>query len=242
MTLQGNFGARLKIPNRLHKLFHQAGELRKLELEMRAIHSVTNNIQLAKPALFLQQLAFSKKKTSKKLRKKRKAYPAFKPGDFAKHPGVKLSSSTWKRFLATRASSILDLLKQDIISDIRSLHQLRKMLKSILYFLTVCKNGVRPGWVFLKTRKSFIQSVENKLGSLHDTDFFISSLGKKHQIINAREQAVLKKINRQWQKDMMSMKQDLQPLLTDLRQFALDLKNKSTDDLNTADQLSGQKS
>ncbi|MDP9042985.1 MAG: hypothetical protein M3N30_13465, partial [Bacteroidota bacterium] len=193
-----------------------------------AIHSVTNNIQLAKPALFLQQLAFSKKKTSKKLSRKRKAYAAFRSGDFAKHPGVKLSSSTWERFLATRASSILDLLKQDIITDIRSLHQLRKILKSILYVLPVCKNGVKPGWLFFKTHKRFIQSVESKLGSIHDTDFFITSLGKRHQIINAREQAVLKKINRKWQKDMMTMKQDLQPLLTDLRQFALDLKIKST--------------
>lgn len=238
MTIQGDFGARLKLPNRLQKLFHQAGELRKFELEMYAIYSVAKNKQLAKPTLFLQHIAFFKKKISKRLLRKRKTCPPFKTGDFAKHSGVKLTSKTWLRFWAVRASFILDLLKQDIITDIRSLHQLRKILKAVLYVLPLCRKGVKPVRVLLKANKKFIQSVEFKLGSIHDTDIFITFLENKHQIIDHREQAVLKRIYRAWQNNMMAMKKDLQPMLTDLRKFTLDLKNQSTDDLNTEDQLS----
>ena len=94
--------------------------------------------------------------------------------DFVKHPRVRLFSGTCKQFLAARALSILDLLNKDIISDIRPLHELRKILKSIIYILPVCKKDVKPVRIFLKTRKKFMESVESKIGSLHDTDFFIS--------------------------------------------------------------------
>jgi CHAD domain-containing protein len=237
MSIQDNFGARTEIPGRLEKLFHEAGKLRKFGLAIKAIQSITDHNRLSKPTLFLQQIRLSEKKSDKKLRKKQRTYPAFKPGDFVKHPGVRLSSDTWQRFLADRASSILNLLKQDILADIRSLHQLRKILKSILYVLPVYKKGEIPVRVFLKTRKRFMQSVESKIGSLHDTDFFITWLEKKQNLIDAGEEAALKKIKREWQHDMMGMRKDLKPLLPSVRQFALDLKDQSTGDLNTARML-----
>ncbi len=99
MILQDNFGARPGIPYRLEKLFHEAGKLRKYGLEMKAIESISDHSRLPKPTLFLQQIRFFKKKTSKKLQNKQKAYRAFKPGEFARHPGVRLSSDTWQRFM-----------------------------------------------------------------------------------------------------------------------------------------------
>jgi hypothetical protein len=234
MTVQGNFGARPEIPDRLGELFHEAGRVRKFGLATKAIQSITENNRLSKPTQFLYQLSFSKKKSSNKLRKKRKTYPAFKPGDFAKHPGAELSSQTWRGFMATRASFILDLLTQDILADIRCLHQLRKILKSILYVLPVCENGAEPVRVFLKTRKRFIQTVESKIGSIHDTHFFVTWLEKKHNLIHVGEEVALRKIKREWQNDMTRMRKDLHPLLRTIRQFALDLKEKSTGDLKTA--------
>jgi CHAD domain len=234
MKIQNNFGARSEIPDRLDKLFHEAGELRKLELETSVIESITNNNRLSKPTLFIEHLKFSKKKTSKKLCKKRNTYRAFKLRDFAKHSDSKLSSYTWQQFLAARASSMVDLFTQDIISDIQSLHRLRKILKSILYVLPLCKKKVKSVRVILKTRKRFIKSVESKIGTLHDTHFFVTSLEKNHNIIQSPEQDSLKRIRQVWQKDMMWMRKDLQPLLPAIRQFALDLKDQSTDYLNTA--------
>ena len=227
MILQDGFGARPGIPYRLEKLFHEAGKLRKFGLEMKAIESISDHNLLPKPTLFLQKLRFFKKKTSKKLQNKQKAYRAFKPGDFARHPGVRLSSETWQRFMTTRASSILELLEQDILSDIRSLHELRKILKSILYVLPVSKNNLKPIRVFLNSRKRFIETLESKIGSLHDTSFFIGWLEKKHSLIQLREERTLKRIKREWQHDMISIRKDLKPLLPAVRQVAIDLQGHS---------------
>jgi hypothetical protein len=227
LTIQKYAGARSEIPDRLEKLYHDAGKVRKFELEMSAIQSITNNKKLSKPSLFLNHLISSKKKARKKLRKKRREYPSFKLRDFVKHPEVRLSTHTWQQFLAARASSILDLLSQDIISDIRSLHQLRKILKSILYVLPLCKNGIKPLRVFLKKRKRFIKSVESKIGSLHDNNSFVTSLEKKYNIIHASEERALIKVKKKWQSDMMRMKEKLQQQLPTIRDFALDLKDQS---------------
>ncbi len=232
MAIQNNYGARSEIPDRLEKLFHVAGKLRKRGLQMGSVNSITKNNRLSKPTLFLKWLKSSEKKTSKKLRKKRSAYEAFKAGDLVKHPEVKLSSDTWQQFLAARASSILDLLRQDIISDIGSLHQLRKILKSVLYVLPICKNGAEPVWIYLKMRKRLIKSVESKIGSIHDTGFFVEWLEKKHHIIQTTEQDSLKRIKLEWQNNMTIMKKDLEPLLPVIRQFALDLKDQLTGSLN----------
>ena len=87
MTNQNNFHARSEIPNRLGKLFHEAGRLRKSELQIGAMDSITKNNRLSRPILFLERLKSSEKKTNKRLRKKRKVYPSFKIKDFAKTSG-----------------------------------------------------------------------------------------------------------------------------------------------------------
>src|SRR6201995_1185216 len=125
-TFKNNFGAHRELPGRLEKLFHEAGRLRTFGLETKAIKTITNHNRLIKPMLFLQQLGLFEKKSIQRLRKKRKEYPEVKVRDMMKHPERKLSSGTCKQFLAARASSISDQLNQDIISDISSLHQLRK--------------------------------------------------------------------------------------------------------------------
>lgn len=232
VILQNNFGAGADISGRLGKLFHEAGKFRKFELEIKAIKSVTEHNSFSKPALFLEELEFSRKKSSKKLRKIQKQYPSFKPGDFIKHPGSGLSSDTWQKFLVNASSSILDLFKQDVISDIKYLHQLRKLLKSIIYIIPVCKNGLKPVHVFLKTRKEFMKSVESKIGSMHDTDFFLRLLEKKYDPNNTGESGALRKIKREWQHDIVTMRKDLKPLLPVVRRFALELKEKANGELN----------
>jgi hypothetical protein len=232
MILQDNFGTGGDVSGRLGKLFHEAGEFRNFGLEIKAIDSIADHNRLAKPIIFMDQLGFSKKKSGKKLRKIQKRYPLFKTADFLKHPRIGLSSDTWHQFLINRASSILELFKQDEFSDIKQLHHLRKILKSILYVLPVCKSGEKQVRVFLKTRRRFIKSVESKIGSMHDTDLFLRRLEKKQEEVSAAELATLRKIKREWQHDIVNMRKDLRPLLPSVRQFALDLKDKSTRDLN----------
>jgi hypothetical protein len=232
VILQNNFGAGADISGRLGKLFHEAGKFRKFGLEIKAIESITDHNSFSKPVLFLDQLGFSRKKSSKKLRKMQKQYPSFKPGDFIKHSGAELSADTWQKFLVNASSSMLELFKQDIISDIKYLHQLRKILKSIIYVMPVCKNEVKPVHVFLKTRKEFMKSIESKIGSMHDTDFFLRWLEKKYDLIDSRESGAFRKIKREWQHDIVTMRKDLKPLLPVVRRFALDLKEKTNSDLN----------
>ena len=232
LILQNNFDATADVSGRLGKLFDKAGKLRKFGLEIEAIKSISDHNRLSKPILFIEQLGSSKRKYSRKIRKIQKRYPTFRPGDFIKDPAMRFSSDTSQQFLAGRAAAIMDLLKQDITSDIKSLHQLRKILKSILYVLPVCKNGVKPVGVFLKTRERFMKSVESKIGSMHDTDTFLRRLEKKHDLIDAAELNALRKIKREWQHDIVIMRKDLKPMLHALRQFALDLQNKSTGELN----------
>jgi len=234
MTVQNNFGAQPENPDRLGKLFKEAGKLRTFELETEAIQSITKNKRLTRPSLFLQQLNLSKKKSSKRLSKKRRAYHPFKIREFAKHADSKLSSHTCQEFLAARASSILDLLTKDIMADIRFLHQLRKMLKSILYVLPLCKKGSKPARALLKTNKKFLEYMESVIGSLHDTDYFVTWLEKNQNIIHASEEKALIKIKKKWLNDMKHLKDDLQPMLPAIRQFALDLKDHSPDKSNTA--------
>ena len=110
------------------------------------------------------------------------------------------------------------------MNDIQLLHQLRKILKSILYVMPLCKRGED----FLKEHKKFMKSLESKIGSLHDTNSFVTWVGKKYFIIHASEERALIKIKHQWQKDIMHMKEDLQQLRSPgIRQVALELKDLS---------------
>ncbi len=109
------------------------------------------------------------------------------------------------------------------MNDIQLLHQLRKILKSILYVMPLCKRGED----FLKEHKKFMKSLESKIGSLHDTNSFVTWLEKKYCFIHASEERALIKIKHQWQKDIMHMKEDLQTLLPGIRQVALELKDLS---------------
>jgi len=227
MSMQSNFESSTKIPENADKLFHQAGKLRKYTLETQAIESISKQNRLLKPKLFLRQLKLYEEKSSKKLRKEQKTFPAFKAEDFVKHPGTKLFPDTCKQFLAARSLSILDLLKEDILADIRTLHQLRKIFKSIIYISPFCTKDLKPIGLFLETRKKFMHSIESKIGSLHDTDFFIRRLEKKHDLIVADEDPALRNIKREWQHDIKRIKNNLQPLLQAVKQFALDLKGHS---------------
>jgi hypothetical protein len=224
MTVQKDFSASPEIPRRLEKLFHNAGKIRKFELENKAIRSLTNDNEIFRPALILGLLNASKRKMIKNLRKKRRTYQPFEPGDFAKHPDSKLSQHTWQQFMDTQAESILNLLEGDILSDIRSLHQLRKILKSILYVLPIGENPDAPDQAYLEKHKEFMKSIESKIGSIHDTDFFIGWLGKKHDIEQGPGQGILEKIIKVWKNDIEKMKDELRPLLPVIRQLALDLK------------------
>jgi hypothetical protein len=232
MNFQKNFGARSEIPGRLDTVFNEAGKLRAFGLEMKAIDLITHKNGLSKPKLFLKHLDFSRKKTCKKLIRKRWVSAAFKLREFSKHPDTKLSPNTCRQFLFNKASSMLDLLSGDILSDIKSLHQLRKILKSILYVEPICKKFAEPVVVFLKANKKLMKSVESEIGSLHDTDSFVAGLGKKNRRIHVSEETALRKIKREWQNDMKRMEKDLQTILPAIRQFALDLKDQSTDNLN----------
>ncbi len=86
----------------------------------------------------------------------------------------------------------------------------------------------------MKSRKRFIKSLESKIGSLHDTSFFIGWLEKKQSLIDAGEEAALKKIKREWQHDMISIRKELKPLLPAVRQVAIDLQGHSEADMNKA--------
>jgi len=226
MTAQKDFSANPEFPPHLEALFHTAGKIRKFEMENEAIRSIANKNGICKPEHILGKLNASKIKSVKNLRKKRRNYKIFKPEDFAKHPDSKLSEKTWQQFLGAQAEYIMNLLEGDILSDVRSLHQLRKVLKSILYVLPVGKNAAAaPVYSFLDRNKKFLKSVEAKIGSIHDVDFFIRWIEKKQDTEQEHGQEILKKIMEVWKNDIESMKEDLRPSLPVIRQFALDLNH-----------------
>jgi CHAD domain-containing protein len=231
LNTQNNMGAGSVIPNRLDALFHEAGKLRKIGLERKAIESIISKNSFSKPVLYLKQLEHSGKRIARKLIRKRSTSPAFKPHEFSGNAEVKITSQICKQFLSGQTSLILDLLNRDILSDIKSLHQLRKILKSILFVLPLCKKVVEPVVVFLKTHKKFIKSIESEIGSLHDTDSFITGLGRKHRRIDVYEEPVLRKIKKEWLNGMKRMKKDLETVLPALRQFALGLKDQTVENL-----------
>ncbi len=237
MSFQKDFGVPSEIPGRLDTLFNDAGKLRAVGLEMKAIDLITHKNGFSKPKLFLKQLDFSKKKTCKKLIKKRRVSAAFELREFSKHPGSKLSPNTCREFLFGKASSLLDLLSGEVLSDIKSLHQVRKILKSILYVLPICEKLTEEVVAFLKTHKKLMKSVESEIGSLHDTDSFIAGLGKKHHTIHVSEESALRKIKRAWQNDMKRMEKDLETVLPAISQFAVGLKDQSTDNLKNVRQM-----
>ena len=225
MTAQKDFNANPEFPPRLESLFHNAGKIRKFELENGAIRSIINKSGIYKPEHILEQLKGSKRKMIKNLRKKRRTYQAFKPGDFAKYPDSKLSKHTWQKFMGAQAESILNLLEGNILSDVRSLHQLRKILKSILYVLPVGKNAVAPVHTILDSNKKFLKSTEAKIGSIHDADFFVRWIEKKRHVEHGSGQETLDNIIQVWKNDIDKMKEDLRPLLPVINQFALKLKH-----------------
>ncbi len=225
MRFESKFGAVLQLPERLDKIFHEVGELRKIDLETEAIHSITKNGIIDSPKRFMEYLSLVKKKTVNKLGEKPRSFAVFRVKDFVKFPSGLLSIHLLEQFLTARAVSVSDLLKQDIMADMRNLHQLRKILKSVLYVLPLYKEDIESVQRMLNSYEKIIKSVESNIGSLHDTDSFVRHLGKKQHKIHATEQQSMEQIKQEWLKEIANMKENVQQQLPAVQQFADELTN-----------------
>jgi len=223
LDLQKNCMLQQEIPDRLVKLYHEAGKGRKFSLELDAVRTMSRDQAFSKPEVFMDWLLSSKKKTNHKLAKKSRALHNLKVKGLVKYPNTRISHHEWHRFLVNRADCMLELLALDLLTDLHSIHQLRKLIKSVLYIQPLIE---KPSAVysFIESRKDFLKQAESKIGSLHDHAFFLEDLEKMPGWEQSPECTTLEKIKKGWQENIESLKEDIQKLFPEVQQFALELK------------------
>jgi CHAD domain-containing protein len=218
ITVNGNT---VSIPKRLKKLYRLLGRIRLIQLHRQAILEVTGKFHTGKPAHYLLSLENERRKLKKEAKNRVRKMKPLRAKNFGKGLPEKIGAVGSLKYFALQGNRLIDLLHHPN-PDEESLHEIRKILKGILYDLPYLKDKNIRNRHLNQTRTADMKSLESKIGEFHDISTSLQLLREAMKNpYGIREKHYLTLILNLWQKD----KEDLKRQITDL---GLTLSNKDT--------------
>jgi cellulose biosynthesis protein BcsQ len=157
-----------KIPKAIKKIYHQAGDIRNLQLHQKRISGLTNDLLIESPFSYLKCLRKEEKSKRKKIKRKAKqiSFKDFKKKLIDNIPS-ELTHEVKKEFVQKSKLRLEQLLSLPFYYD-ETLHDIRKILKDLSYnyqYLNAYVVTIMPA-DFCKLDS--IENVANTLGEFHD--------------------------------------------------------------------------
>jgi CHAD domain-containing protein len=215
-------GSKVFIPQRLKKLYKLLGKIRLGQLHHRAILQTTDILQAARPAQYIELLENETRGFRKEAKKHMRKMKPLKVKDFGRAlPETISKTESFKYFIlqTNRLENLLHLPEPDE----ESLHEIRKIMKNMLYDLQYLKDWNIRNLELNQKRMSDMKILESKIGEFHDIYTSQKLLEKTLKTPDGiPEEHCLSLILSHWQDD----KENLKRQITDL--------------MNTVYRLSGQ--
>ncbi len=204
------------IPKRLKTLNGYIGIVRNIQLHRHSIFKYITNNKIEVPAAYIEMLVKEKAYWQKE------AADLMEENDFKedegkiiKHLPGELNKSSIKAFVKDK----LDKLKEQLndMNDDDAIHNIRKILKDILYNLEIVKDHADlPGII---SKEVDLKSLTSMLGDFRDKCIELEFLQPEYldKIKDPEEKARLVHIKNDFEKDKQNLKQQLQNKLEELQ-------------------------
>ena len=194
----------IKIKRRIKTFYNTTGKIRNAQLHKQRIIQLSMTLSLEAPETYLELLNEEgiKEKRKARLDAKEISFLRFKRTLIRSMP-EELTTASVQYFTTQKRNELLAFLTLSVYDD-ETLHNIRKILKDILYDWTYIMTYLASGFPEYLVHKENIESLATKLGDFHDLCVALSFLTPVYidQIISEAEKDVLMVIKRrmEWEK------------------------------------------
>ncbi|MES2267505.1 MAG: CHAD domain-containing protein [Bacteroidota bacterium] len=215
-TAKGHHQA-LKIPQKIIKYYEVSGMIRSLQLQQLYVQKTLAENQIDPPKIYLKQLSDQILHYISAAGQMTISERSFKRGEglLLKHLPDQLSTKMADQYVWSEVQKIEQLMAPVFPGD-RSLHELRKLLKGLLYVWPFVQNGVGQMSPYsLLSNEENIDAFTIVLGNFHDIDSAIGLLHSGCSTLDPDESetAVLRVMEGLWINAKETTRQDIYQLM-----------------------------
>ncbi len=211
---------KIKIGGKIKSFYNKAGNIRNLQLHQPRVSHICDEILLEKPVLYLQLLHNEENKQKKKAGRIADKIPFnhFRKKIIDLGPD-KLNTESVQAFVIQKQHTLLELIFLLDYSD-EALHEIRKVLKDLLYDWKYIRSYVPDALPAYFTNKKNIEVFTEKLGEFHDLcialyffkPFYID------KIADEEENKILLSVKQKLEEIKGEMKEEINTLLNHVKQ------------------------
>jgi CHAD domain-containing protein len=191
---------KIKLPKRLKEVYKILGRIRMIQLQEKNVFGTAKDLGIDVPVRYLVSLKIEKaelKKRAKDLVENIRSLKAKKLG--WEMPRL-ISSENAGLYLGRQENSLSELITSQ--RNDKSLHEVRKILKNMLYDLPFLKHEMKERMEFSHDNTHQMKSLESNLGAFHDISLSLQQLTTAlNGQYEGEEREILKSIQQQWLKN-----------------------------------------
>jgi len=192
----------IKVPRKIEKAFKISGDLRILQMQQNRIQKALDGNQIASPESYLKEIAEKILHQTALLNDYVKGpMPLKKAGEkILKSLPENIEQKNVHQFIRSEGDRLANLLTQVFPTD-KSLHEVRKLLKSLLYISPYTEMELSDLFPFtLLSSYDYVDTFTTILGSFHDLEIEIDFMHTACQKIgfDENEKAALRSMETLW--------------------------------------------
>ncbi len=205
-------GNEVSIPKRLKNLYRLLGRIRVIQLQRQAILETTSKSHTGIPAHYTSSLETERSLLKKKAKSYIRTMQPLKAKKFHKGIPYKITAADLLNFYTMQEHRLAAIFHFEN-PDEKSLHEARKIIKSMLYDLPFVKDRKISIRESNQTCTAHLKLLELKMGKFHDISTSVQYLREAlKDSYGIREKHILTLIVNQWEKDKEGLKRQIMDL------------------------------
>ncbi len=211
---------KIKTGGKIKSFYNTTGNIRNLQLHQQRVNHICDDMLLEKPVLYLQILHNEENKQKKKAGRiaDKISYSHFRKRIIDLVPD-KLKAKSVQAFVIQKKHTLLELIFLLDYSD-EALHEIRKVLKDLLYDWKYISSYVCPALPAYFNNKKNIDVFADKLGEFHDLCIALYFFKPVYidKIAEEKEKNILLTFMEKLEETKGEMKEDINTLLNHVKQ------------------------
>jgi hypothetical protein len=209
LAMEKNIPGSILIPDRVKKAFRKTGELRLIQLEKEYIRTAASKFDMHKPVHYFKMLKGEEKRLKKSTRDYFEKIKPLKTAKFIHHLPGEIRQSTIQTFYEAQTAALHKLLTREKWNE-KSMHEVRKILKNLLYNRAGIKN-ISIKRIFSGEQLELIKELESKIGSYHDLCSALRLLQNKHiRKCDRLENIIIQNIRKEWRMERRRLMKEIE--------------------------------
>jgi CHAD domain-containing protein len=211
---------KIETGRKIKSFYNTTGNIRNLQLHQQRVSHICDHILLEKPVLYLQLLHNEESILKKKAVRiaDKISFNHFRKKIIDLVPD-KLKVKSVKVFAIQKQHTLLELIFLLDYSD-KALHEIRKVLKYLLYDWKYISSYVSPALPVYFTNKKNIEVFTDKLGEFHDLciALYFHKPFYTDKIADEKEKKILQTLRKKLEETKGEMKEEINTLLNHVKQ------------------------